>query len=74
MDKYFINTGTVTKASMARDTLRRNGINTYVLSARGNLSAAGCGFGIVVAGVALEKAKALLQTAKIGIMGITRAN
>ena len=74
MDKYFINTGTVTKASMARDTLRQNGINTYVLSARGNLSAVGCGFGVVVPGGALEKAKVLLQRARIGIVGITQAN
>lgn len=74
MDKYFINTGTVTKASMARDILRRNGMGAYVLAARGNLASTGCGFGVVVATPSPEKAKALLLGAGIGIAGITRAN
>lgn len=68
--KYFINTGTVTNASRGRDLLRRNGIAAYVDTAKGTLASTGCGYGIVVTSrEAAEKAKRLLNSAGIKIIG-----
>ena len=73
MDIYFINTGTVTNASKARDLLRSRGISAYVQASGGNLSAAGCGYGIVVGAGSLEQAKKILKTSGIAVVSITPA-
>ena len=73
MDKYFFNTGTVTRASKGRDILRRNGIEAYVQAAGGRLSATGCGFGIVING-SPDRAKHILQKSSIPVVNITRLN
>ena len=70
MDKYFLNTGTVTKASRGRDILRQNSISAYVQAARGNLATAGCGFGIVVTGRP-DKAVRILQNASVAVLSVT---
>lgn len=71
MEKKFLNTRTITKASKGRDILRKNGINAFVQAARGNLSANGCGYGIVISAAALERARYLLKNAGVEIIGIS---
>ena len=71
MDKYFLNTGTITRASRGRDILRKNGIAAYVQAARGSLAAGGCGFGVVVNG-SPERAQRILNGASIPVTAITR--
>lgn len=71
MDKYFFNTGTVTRASRGRDFLRMRGFNAYVQSAKGNLGTSGCGFGIVVATNSPQKVRSVLQDAGISVSNVT---
>lgn len=70
MDYYFLNTGTITKASSGRDILRKNRIWAYVKAANGNLAASGCGYGIVIRKADKPRATALLQSNRINIISI----
>ncbi len=71
MDRYFFNTGTITKASTGRDILRKVGINATAKSAKGISPTMGCGFGIVVGRKDADRARRTLKQHGIGILAET---
>lgn len=69
MDKYIINTGTITYALRARDALRNKGIKAFMFRNTGK-SAVGCGYS-VSAIAAKSEIENILNSSGVKFISIT---
>lgn len=71
MDKQLIVLSSITYAYKARDFLAKKGISSYIERTPEELKTKGCSYSIAVRGDA-DKAAALLESARIKVLGIIR--
>lgn len=71
MEKYYLTIGTVTKAMMARDALRRHGIEATAAKTPTGMTGRGCSYSVVVRGDPARAAE-LLAGENIKVTGVYR--
>lgn len=69
MEKYYLTIGSVTRAIMARDILRKNGINASTAKTPAGLSKSGCGYSVVVFGSPTRSVE-ILSNNNIKVTGV----
>lgn len=71
LEKYYLTIGSVTKAIMARDLLRKNGISAQAAKTPSGYSKDGCGYSVVIHGNPNAAADILSQN-NITVTGVIK--